>query len=688
MLIIILWWTGQANNIDPVTSHAEFDPWPRQQQQHHQQRAGVALWTQEEQPQWQPQPEDQIRECVRSWVALAQSQLVTDLAMLVDRLGSTLGDKLLNMHDAAMAEMQVEPNVVDGGASCEGKSASQVQNENAMLKMRLAATSEALAQLMDQPHGGNFLMQSLGAGPSSSESEDQRSAEEYDSEDDKLTPLPLETQTFAQTAHAELEPENHPWASGRVSKMTSHKFDALFSIYRYSERSSNNYHLYESWAPEWIQELVRSRRFNNFFTVIIVLNCITMGYTAHAEIAETPPFEIVLVPLEHTFTVLFVVELGMRIAVHGCRTYLPTTKEYFWNFADGVLVFVTCFLFGAVIPIASRFYEFQTGATAVRILSVLRACRLLRLVRVIRGVGYLREVWLLLRGLSESMGTLLWTCVVIFGITYIFAVFGLVMICPSLKSKWEDAKDINEVHQLTELMAVMGGIDTLMMTLIQVLTLDSWNGLLRQLVKYEGWSWIYFYAYIAVADFVMMNLVTAIIVENAVAKSKADEEEEYENRQLEVAQELRSLQELFVMMDTNNDGTLCWSEFKAAFSDPTIARRWMKLEFTKEDAKDLFKLLDEGDGNIPTEDFFNGLRRMKGNAQSKDLVRLEKKLDHLLSHLSSSKHLAWSLSNQSAPSGDDTSPSKLQHGSGSFKHGMLRKVGERANKGSVPEFYI
>ena len=46
---------------------------------------------------------------------------------------------------------------------------------------------------------------------------------------------------------------------------------------------------------------------------------------------------------------------------------------------------------------------------------------------------------------------------------------------------------------------------------------------MRQVLKYVNWSWLYFYAYIAVARVVLLNLVTAIIVENALAASRNDE---------------------------------------------------------------------------------------------------------------------------------------------------------------------
>ena len=43
---------------------------------------------------------------------------------------------------------------------------------------------------------------------------------------------------------------------------------------------------------------------------------------------------------------------------------------------------------------------------------------------------------------------------------------------------------------------------------------DSWNAIVRRILKQIPWCWVYFYAYIAVAVFVLMNLVSKGIMEH------------------------------------------------------------------------------------------------------------------------------------------------------------------------------
>merc|ERR1719359_33664 len=111
-----------------------------------------------------------------------------------------------------------------------------------------------------------------------------------------------------------------------------------------------------------------------------------------------------------------------------------------------------------------------------------------------------------------------------------------------------------------------------------------------------------------------MNLVTAIIVENAVATGNKDEHQALKLREKKQRSELKQLESLFQLMDADGSGTLSWDEFKDAFDDPEMSKKWKLLDFEPEECKDLFKLLDDGDGEIETSEFFEGLAKMKGIA--------------------------------------------------------------------------
>merc|ERR1712151_1422309 len=139
---------------------------------------------------------------------------------------------------------------------------------------------------------------------------------------------------------------------------------------------------------------------------------------------------------------------------------------------------------------------------------------------------------------------------------------------------------------------LLGGLDRLMYTMIQVLMGDTFHAITRPVLFYVPWSWIYFYAYIAVAIFVLMNLVTAIIVDNALSTSRMDEDHAVKAKEAVKARDLKELKNLFELMDADGSGTLSWDEFKDSFDDPEMTRKWTLLDFQPEECKELFMLLD------------------------------------------------------------------------------------------------
>eukprot|EP00913_Durusdinium_trenchii_P030204 g28300.t1 len=104
-----------------------------------------------------------------------------------------------------------------------------------------------------------------------------------------------------------------------------------------------------------------------------------------------------------------------------------------------------------------------------------------------------------------------------------------------------------------------------------------------QIIPYANGCIIYFYMYIAVAVFVLMNLVTAIIVENAMSTSKMDENEKLKQMEDIKKKELKELEHLFYLMDADGmarlTGKRFLTKFENAFLDEEMSRKWRLLDF-------------------------------------------------------------------------------------------------------------
>lgn len=182
--------------------------------------------------------------------------------------------------------------------------------------------------------------------------------------------------------------------------------------------------------------LARSLAFESLMSTCILANCITVGMWAHQLVTGQFGSELVFATdlAEHIFVALFVAELALKAKVYGLRSYVPWNPLTRANFVDAMLVIVTGVGFTWLLPLCALIFGFDSQAGPFKTLTVFRTVRLARLVRVFQRVPMFREAWMLIRGLSDSSRTLFWTCIVIFLVTYVFAIVGLATLCVELQA--------------------------------------------------------------------------------------------------------------------------------------------------------------------------------------------------------------------------------------------------------------
>merc|ERR1712032_1379263 len=118
----------------------------------------------------------------------------------------------------------------------------------------------------------------------------------------------------------------------------------------------------------------------------------------------------------------------------------------------------------AVLPVWILQPIFNEKVAEVRALGVLRSLRLVRVVRLIRTWSLFRILWTLIRGITDSWRTLLWTWVMVPTVLFTIGVFCVHFIA------WSDTFRDDEVVQM-----YFGTISDCFLTLFQFTTLDSWH---------------------------------------------------------------------------------------------------------------------------------------------------------------------------------------------------------------------
>ncbi|MCL4801519.1 MAG: ion transporter [Burkholderiales bacterium] len=189
---------------------------------------------------------------------------------------------------------------------------------------------------------------------------------------------------------------------------------------------------------------------------------------------------------------VFVVEIALRIAVHGRRFFRDP-----WSVFDFAVVAI------ALAPAAGPF-------AALRALRVLRVMRLISLVPSMRRVagGLLAAI----PGLGSVIG-------IIGVILYVASVIATKLFGERFP-QW------------------FGSLGESAYTLFQIMTLESWSmGIVRPVMEVYPYAWIFFVAYILVSTFTMLNLFIAVVV-NAMQAEHASEAEEENAGRAEAARAL------------------------------------------------------------------------------------------------------------------------------------------------------
>jgi len=183
--------------------------------------------------------------------------------------------------------------------------------------------------------------------------------------------------------------------------------------------------------------------------------------------------------------------------------------------------------------------------------------------------------------------------------------------------------------------------------MIQLLTLDTWVDTIARYCIDECWDIegcglidgnpprsanfafsLFFVGFIGLGVFVFWNLITAIIVETAFSIAESDANSQARELEMKKKAELASLAEIFLEIDVDGSGELTSDEFFGALRNKKVKQMLDVLDVQASELEEVWYVLDDGDGLLTIKEFTTGIRRMRGQAQAKDLADTVKRLRH------------------------------------------------------------
>lgn len=320
--------------------------------------------------------------------------------------------------------------------------------------------------------------------------------------------------------------------------------------------------------------------------------------------------------VEYIFFVLYLGDVFIRIAVMRSEWLVEEhTGAIIWvNVFDAFVVLINavelCIL--PFTPLNNS--EIHDNVGNAKVMKMIRITRVLRVVRTSRIFGQLR---MLLATTIASMGAFFWSILLLF----MFQVSFSLIISQLIHAPIVDAT--NNLQTREWLNARYGSFFKTLYTMFEITYSGGWPSLTRRVIEdISGWYAILFLLYITVVVFAVIRVITALFIKETLACASNDAEiaMEEKRRTAEIFQ--HKLEMLFESMDVDADGLLSQDEVQEALNNPMVLRYLSTLELHMKDVAFIYQLLDDGDGMLTIKEFCHGLSRLKGVAQSHDVVLL------------------------------------------------------------------
>jgi voltage-gated sodium channel len=227
-----------------------------------------------------------------------------------------------------------------------------------------------------------------------------------------------------------------------------------------------------------LAEFVETTRFERFIVAVILINAVVLGFeTSRTAMAF---YGSLLIAIDKACLVIFCLEIGARLLAYRWAFWRSG-----WNIFDFAVVAV------ALVPGA--------GAWAV-----LRSLRVLRVMRLLTVIPSLRKVVAAFLHAIPGLGGVLLLMSVFLYTSAVLAVnlFGT---------------------QFPQWFGTLGGS---LFSLFQILTLEGWADMAREVMRVYPWAALFFIPFIIIATFTVLNLFIGIIVstmQELATKPETDE---------------------------------------------------------------------------------------------------------------------------------------------------------------------
>jgi len=369
----------------------------------------------------------------------------------------------------------------------------------------------------------------------------------------------------------------------------------------------------QSAAHKQVDRFVSTDFFDAFFGFLIVLNAVLIGAEVQYR-TNHDDVHIVFQISQYVFCFLFVFEFVCRLGAYG--------PFYFgrkgWGYFDLAMVCVSCMeVLDAITDVGSR---------SVRLQVFMKVTRMVRLLRIVRVFKFSAHLQIMVFMIIESFKSLFSTVVLLLIILYIFALCFTIGATDYLDDKLLLTENQRAAKNF------FGSVYDSALTCFQSMTSGlSWFEVIDPLRGMGDIYVIVFLFFIVFSLFVLVNIITGVFVDHALAKSQTERDLVVEKEITMKKACVQNLKELFTESDADKSGTVDYDEFMKHLQNPRVLAYMSALKLDTSNLVELFNKLDaDGNGSIEVEEFVERcMYMMRAQSTEQYLMRLKDEIADL-----------------------------------------------------------
>jgi len=319
-----------------------------------------------------------------------------------------------------------------------------------------------------------------------------------------------------------------------------------------------------------------------------------------------------LVGMNIAFLVIYSLECALRLFVQR--------KAYFrcvWNYLDAMVV-----ILGVV--------QMCVEGDSLRQVNMLRLFRIARIVRVLKVLRWAPALWSMISGMIGALQAMSWGLFLVTLLLLFWSIISVEVIHP-VAWRVHDGGDTDAEWCRHAFSTVMKATLYFFVTLIAA---DGWAVCAVPIIEDSPLTWSIFAVSLVTVQLGFLNLVLAVIVDNAAeARDASKEEKSAAQKQLQ-AQSFKKWVDVMQRLDSDNSGSIGLDELMQGYSDKTVKSMLDDMCIDKSDLEMLFKLMDADDsGELEYTEFIHAL--MKAQTQDPKVYTMTmqlrlKKIEFLL----------------------------------------------------------